>query len=378
MNGSVPASDIADGVAEGLMARVVALRRNYQKEVKRLVDERPFLVFYGCGEVLRRLVPQAWDRYVGREIDFCCDSDPERWGRTYAGLRCISPEDLLAIGDRCTVFVTIGQFKPVLDWLAGTEVASANVIYKYDLASAEFLASQSDRDILDGLLSARRLLADRRSEQVFDAIVARGFGASDDPCVMMDVCEPDQYFPADIVQLTDHEAFVDAGAYDGDTVMDLVERTRGRFDRITCFELDQTNYEALAGTVGTLPGAERIAIHNLGVWDAAAEIKYSADSLQSSVGDGDRTGRVVALDDVLGEERVTYIKMDIEGAELRGLHGAERLIRTQKPRLAICVYHHLKDLWEIPAAIHELVPEYKIYLRHHTNLEYETVCYAIA
>lgn len=367
-----------DAAAEDRIARQVAGRRDYRDEVRTLADQHPHVVLYGCGTMLASLVPDTWERYVGRKIDFCCDRDPDKWGRTFAGLPCISPEELLAIGDRCTVFVTIGQFKPVLDWLRVSGVASVNLIYKYDLASAEFLASRGDDEIVAGLVGARRLLADERSALVFDAIVARGFGASSDRCVMMDVCEPDQYFPADIVELTDHESFVDAGAYDGDTVLDLVRRTQARFDRITCFELDRANYEALTDTVRLLPCADRIAIHNLGVWDAGAEIRYSADSLQSTVGDGDRKGRVVALDEALGDERVSYIKMDIEGAELRGLRGAERLIRTHKPRLAVCAYHHMRDLWELPLAIHELMPEYKIYLRHHTNLEYETVCYAVA
>jgi len=48
-----------------------------------------------------------------------------------------------------------------------------------------------------------------------------------------------------------------------------------------------------------------------------------------------------------------------------------------KLKLAICIYHDFRHLWEIPLYIKELVPEYKIYLRHHTDLAYETVCYAM-
>jgi len=367
-----------DAAAEDRIARNVAGRKDYRDEVRALADQHQYVVMYGCGTMLSSLVPGTWECYVGRRIDFCCDRDPDKWGRTFAGLRCISPDELLAIGDRCTVFVTLGQFKPVLDWLTESGVASVNLIYRYDLSSAEFLASRGDAELVSGLVAARRLLADERSARVFDAIVARAFGASSDCSIMMDVCEPDQYFPADVVELSDHEHFVDAGAYNGDTVIDLVERTQARFDRITCFELDRTNYEALVDTVRALPCRDRIVIHNLGVWDAAADITYSADSLQSTIGVGDRRGRVVALDEALGDGPVSYIKMDIEGAELRGLRGAERLIRSQRPRLAICAYHRIRDLWELPLAIHELAPDYRIYLRHHTNLEYETVCYAVA
>ena len=69
--------------------------------------------------------------------------------------------------------------------------------------------------------------------------------------------------------------------------------------------------------------------------------------------------------------------MDIEGAELNALRGSKEIIKSQKPKLAISVYHDFKHLWEVPLYIKKLVPDYKIYFRHHTNLEYETVCYAI-
>ena len=78
------------------------------------------------------------------------------------------------------------------------------------------------------------------------------------------------------------------------------------------------------------------------------------------------------------EERVTFIKMDIEGAELESLKGAGRIIiREQKPKLAICVYHKKEDIFDIPEYILSLNPKYKLYLRHYTLGEWDTVLYAI-
>jgi hypothetical protein len=80
---------------------------------------------------------------------------------------------------------------------------------------------------------------------------------------------------------------------------------------------------------------------------------------------------------VFKNEKITFIKMDIEGSEPQALSGAEEIIKKQKPKLAICVYHKPEHLWEIPLYLKKIVPEYKIYIRHHTPLEYETVCYAV-
>ena len=89
-----------------------------------------------------------------------------------------------------------------------------------------------------------------------------------------------------------------------------------------------------------------------------------------------KTAKVDALDHLLGDKKVTFIKMDIEGAEQPALAGARGIIRTQRPRLAICTYHNLEDMLGIPLVIHELCPGYRIYLRHHTNTRYGTICYA--
>lgn len=72
----------------------------------------------------------------------------------------------------------------------------------------------------------------------------------------------------------------------------------------------------------------------------------------------------------------TFIKMDIEGAEMDALYGAKETIIRNKPKLAICIYHKPEHLFEIPLLIHTWVPEYKLYIRHHSDRECESVVYA--
>ena len=84
---------------------------------------------------------------------------------------------------------------------------------------------------------------------------------------------------------------------------------------------------------------------------------------------------VVSLDQAVGLARPNYIKMDVEGAELKALQGARELIASQAPSLAICLYHKPEDLWEIPLYLHQLQPNYKMYLRTHDHLGLSTVLY---
>lgn len=85
---------------------------------------------------------------------------------------------------------------------------------------------------------------------------------------------------------------------------------------------------------------------------------------------------VVALDDVLFDKEITFIKMDIEGAEYAALKGASRIIGSQKPKLAICIYHKPQDIWELPELILQLNSEYRFYIRHYSYKDNETVLYA--
>ena len=85
-----------------------------------------------------------------------------------------------------------------------------------------------------------------------------------------------------------------------------------------------------------------------------------------------------ALDNLITDEKVNFIKMDIEGSEMEALKGATKIIEISKPILAICVYHKSEDLFTIPQYIKKLNPNYKFYLRKHSNVSsHELVLYAI-
>ena len=55
----------------------------------------------------------------------------------------------------------------------------------------------------------------------------------------------------------------------------------------------------------------------------------------------------------------------------------ENIENKHKPKLAISIYHSVEDYCRIPLLIKEMYPKYKIYIRHHTYDDTDTVCYAI-
>lgn len=184
-----------------------------------------------------------------------------------------------------------------------------------------------------------------------------------------------QYF--DLPQLRlQNEYFVDVGAFDGCTTQALLDRCPG--SRAYVFEPNPAQFAVTKERLSSLSGIE---LFPYGAYDRNGFLRFDPRGDDPGAAkiteDGPLAVEVCRLDDELAGRKVTFIKMDIEGAELAALRGAARIIREQRPKLAICVYHKPEDMWEIPSFILELCPDYSLYLRHYSPNECETVLYAI-
>jgi FkbM family methyltransferase len=183
------------------------------------------------------------------------------------------------------------------------------------------------------------------------------------------------------VRLGDHEVFVDCGAFDGDTLRAFLQRKGNQFDRLIAFEPDPTNFDALQTAITNLPAGtrDRISVRRVAVHSGRETLRFSsADGAGSAVTfAGDIEVEANSLDELLTDVEPTFIKMDIEGAEPNALRGAMGTLRTKAPTLAICLYHAREHLWVLPNAIRAANPNYRIYLRRHSDECWETVAYAL-
>lgn len=186
-------------------------------------------------------------------------------------------------------------------------------------------------------------------------------------------CQEVQYFE-DFLPLDAEDAvFVDVGGFDGQTTREFVRRVPG-YEHVYVFEPDQANFQTCSDA---LRDFDRISLLPVGAGRKEEVVRFSQAGSASSIDpSGDIEIRVRKLDDLVSR-RPTYIKMDIEGAELDAIAGASATIRAHKPVLAICVYHSPSDFWEIPKAVFKIQPDYKVYLRHYTESIYETVMYFV-
>lgn len=196
-----------------------------------------------------------------------------------------------------------------------------------------------------------------------------------------------QYFPKGT-------AFVDGGCYHGETSILFSKWVHGDYSKIYAFEPDKANLE-IAKEAMEIAGVKRAELIPAAMSDRVSEmtfvsglggesrvIKNSQDSKLIRISDikaleqapSDRV-QGVSLDEVV-KERVGFIKLDIEGAEMDALSGAKNIIRNDRPLMAVCVYHRSGDVLEIMNFLHQIVPEYRFWLRHYSCMNWETVLYA--
>lgn len=227
---------------------------------------------------------------------------------------------------------------------------------------------------------AYRLLADDESRRHFVAQI-RYRMMLDLDAFPPELPVAEQYFPDDLIRPLADETFVDCGAFDGDTVKAFLQRRGSAFGRLLALEPDPVNCANLRAYVESfLPRMrDRIDVLALAASDFDGESRFSGKGTNGSFlsETGDVHVECGRLDTILAGIRPTYIKMDIEGAELAALAGAREVTVRTLPVLAICVYHEQDHLWRIPLYLHSLSIRYKLYLRAYMKEGLELVCYAI-
>ncbi|MBF0329423.1 MAG: FkbM family methyltransferase [Nitrospirae bacterium] len=157
----------------------------------------------------------------------------------------------------------------------------------------------------------------------------------------------------------------------------------GKVDELVCIEPHPDQFKQAAEYLSANKDsiARRITVLPCAVYSREAKLAFRC----SDTGFGSRIiasdgpwVQAVSIDNILYGFDPSFICMDIEGAELEALRGAENTIKASLPDLAICVYHAPNHLWEIPLYIHNLGLGYKFYLRNYTSFVSETVLYAVA
>lgn len=349
------------------------------------------LVLFGAGG-LGRMVLNGLRKAGIAPLAFA-DNNSSLWGKIIEGLQVLKPEDAAhKYGSNAAFIVTIWRAggthrfahtqKQLYDLNCLKVVSFAFLFWKYPdiflpyytIGLPHILLSQKEQIInvfklWEDAVSCHEYLAQLLWRLLLD------FDCLPSPVAFT------QYFPDDLYNLSNDEIFVDCGAFDGDTIKEFFKRQPNFKGKLFAIEPDPINIQKLNNYLKTVKKVlkDSVRIIPMAIGTKKEKVRFSATGSAASVVDPEGALEVdcAPLDYILGNDNPTFLKMDIEGAELDAIYSAANSIKKNLPILAISVYHQPDHLWSIPLLIHSLSDQYRLYLRPHNEEGWDLVTYAV-
>lgn len=348
-------------------------------------------ILYGVSaEFLKNLVPLCLEKIKkeGGEVLYYCDSDKNKWDEK---LGIYSPEKILE-NPEAIVVVLCHAIKQVEKSLR--EKGVKNEILYYPHFGFYFYADKYYKNYEMGEKTKKwiekneeniRALYNLEDEYTKDVLAASVAERKLGKLIFLNVRDLKEghmsttlYFHDAKIAPKNEFTLVDVGACTGDSIELIYKNYGEKLKKAYAFEPEEVNFMAMEENLKNIGIGEKCKCFCEGLWSEDTILYFSNNTDSNGTGNISSVGnievKVQALDnislDIVGE---LAIKMDIEGAELEALKGAKNTITKYTPYLAICIYHKMKDILEIPAYINSINPNYKFYLRAGRHLE----CYAV-
>lgn len=177
-----------------------------------------------------------------------------------------------------------------------------------------------------------------------------------------------------IFSIYEDEVFIDCGSYTGDTVLELITETCGKYNKVYTYDISENTVEQMKKN---LENYKNIVYNVKGVSNENGYLSFSGvdapfhgNKLTKDEGSSVKVP-IVKLDDDI-KEPITFLKIDVEGLDKEALQGAEMHVKTTHPKIHVDTYHKLVDFFEVPLLINKIDPTYKFYLRLINNRENPT------
>ena len=314
------------------------------------------VVLYGMGDGADKVLA-AFERF-GIEAAAVMASDGFVRGQTFHGYRVMTLAEVEA---------RFGDFAVALCFASSQTLVPSVPVFGGVLFDDEFISGNIDK-----LRAAYALMADDLSRRVYENVL---MFYRTGRLELLDGITTGKSEAFSLLDLGKNEVYVDLGAYNGDTIDEFLYYSGGTYRKIIALEPNAKNFEKLKAHCG---GMARVELWQLGAWSENAVLTFNNKAgRNSAVADHGVQTRVAAVDSLLCGIKAGYVKADVEGADYETLIGMKKTLKA-KPKLNFAAYHRFEDIFRLPLLIHELNPEYRIYLRHHPYIPaWDTNIYAV-
>ena len=349
------------------------------------------IVIFGAGIGGRETLELLQRMGVGGKVRAFSDNSNNKINTDYMGLPVIKPERIRNDFKNFLVLISSTAFDVIQKQLTELGIDSSDIFY-FQPAGISLDKNQDMGFIKENISKLNTVygkLEDYKSKLIYRNLLNYRITKKESYLIQLKDyidSEANQYFDKELLEdYLFNDDFVDAGAYTGDTMesffKDCPQWLNWGKGVYFCFEAGDYSYEKLCTKVKLIEN-NKIELFNYAVWDKEGVLKFDTDSFGN--GEGSRVStqgnpiKCCSLDKVLLHRTISFIKMDIEGAETRALTGAREIIRRDKPVLTVCIYHKPEDVFEIPLLIEDIIKdEYRFYVRQYRYGLSETVLYAM-
>lgn len=342
----------------------------FTEEIESKMKRHNEIILYGIGGTANKFLTQ----FKSDNIKYICKGNSTYEEEYYKGIKVISISQLKNMDKNALVIILSIYYREIETLLEDMGFKKVIKIIDYDIffnkhySIENILCNKEKIDIVYDLFN------DCKSKDVFRSLIsARMLG---DTRILGSICDEEErmYFEPDIIRMSENEVFANAGEVYGETTKQFLQTINNKYKKILIFEPNKVNVERIKEN---LNGLSNIEVISKGLYNQNDILGFSMDGAASKIENYSEEKIIVESLDNYYNEEITFIKLDIEGAELRALEGAKKIIKNNKPKLAIALYHLYDDLWEIPLFIKNIEPEYKLYIRHYGDKLYETILYAV-
>lgn len=335
-------------------------------------EKRPIFI-YGMGDGALKIMSVF--REKGITLSGIFASDDFVRGHSFQGYRVHKLSEIEEmVEDFVIVLAFAAGYQSIVDKI--TELAEKHTLYVPDVPVAgdglftyEYCVENAHK-----IQQVYDMLHDDYSRRVYANII--NFKISGDISYLSSVTTPKSEIYKEIIKPHLNETYVDLGAYNGDTIQEVLEFTRGIYTGIYAVEPDRKNFKKLSKFVDGMP---HVFTFNAAAWCVDTELPFASKAGRQSAicASSDTMVQARSVDSILGKRSATIIKMDVEGFEREAIWGAANTIARYSPRLMIALYHRNEDIFDIPLLIKTINPEYKLYIRHQLYIPaWETNLYA--
>lgn len=366
------------GVTRLLSADVRAFSHD---ELKKRLDKDAYIFgAHQVGVLLARLFAES-----GGSIRAFLDNDVNKHGRVFEGIpvrafdaSTLAPGSLIVLGS--------GRYSAVIQRDLEAKGWDNIMTMQQFLAVLDvpYIAESSFRNYRSRLVeeaqafvSAFLCLDDERSREVFDGLVSMRLDLGNaDPLIRSDFMN--EYLEPDFIAPEHLRHYVDAGAYDGDTLT----RIESRFGPVESAYLFEPEQLAFLECQRKFVSRAEVTVLRAAMTESPCELPAPRSNSCDVLGILTAEARSAVLSHVPGHPLdevtsgpVTLIKLDIEGAEGGAILGARQVIKRQRPKLCVCAYHRGDDLWRLIDVVLSIRGDYRVGVRHYSDIIDDTTLY---